>query len=120
MKSKTTAGILALLLGGLGVHKFYLDRTGQGLLYLLFSWTFIPALISFFEAFRYFLMSDQKFNRKYNAFYQNPVSFHTPQQNNVNISVNSIAEEIEKAKNMKDRGIITEEEFEKIKAKILK
>ena len=31
MKSKTTAGILALLLGGLGVHKFYLDRTGQGL-----------------------------------------------------------------------------------------
>ena len=65
-------------------------------------------------------MSDQKFNRKYNAFYQNPVSFHTPQQNNVNVSVNSIAEEIEKAKNMKDRGIITEEEFEKIKAKILK
>lgn len=31
MKDKTTAGILALLLGGIGAHKFYLGRTGLGL-----------------------------------------------------------------------------------------
>lgn len=34
VKSKITAGILAILLGGLGIHKFYLGKTGMGILYL--------------------------------------------------------------------------------------
>ena len=50
-KNPTTAVILALLLGGLGVHKFYLGHNGTGILYLLFFWTGIPALVAFFEAF---------------------------------------------------------------------
>ena len=33
--SRGVAGLLALMLGGLGGHKFYLGKTGQGLLYLL-------------------------------------------------------------------------------------
>jgi TM2 domain-containing membrane protein YozV len=45
MKDKTTAAILSLLLGGLGVHKFYLGKGVWGLLYLVFCWTFIPAII---------------------------------------------------------------------------
>lgn len=43
------AGVLALLLGGIGVHKFYLGRMKQGLLFLLLSWTFIPGIIAFIE-----------------------------------------------------------------------
>lgn len=31
-KSKTTAGILAILLGGMGIHKFYLGRTNPGII----------------------------------------------------------------------------------------
>ena len=31
-KSKTTAGVLAILLGGIGVHKFYLGRTNPGII----------------------------------------------------------------------------------------
>ena len=58
-KDKNVAGILALLLGGLGVHKFYLGKPMQGLLYLVFFWTFIPAIVGFFEGILY-LMSDQK------------------------------------------------------------
>jgi len=50
-KNPTTAVILALLLGGLGVHKFYLNNAGLGVVYLLFSWTYIPAIIAFIEAF---------------------------------------------------------------------
>jgi TM2 domain-containing membrane protein YozV len=50
-KNPTTAVLLALFLGGLGIHKFYLGQNSQGILYLLFFWTYIPALIAFFEAF---------------------------------------------------------------------
>lgn len=50
-KSPTTAVLLALFLGGLGIHKFYLGKAGMGILYLLFCWTYIPAVIAFFEAF---------------------------------------------------------------------
>ena len=64
-KSKTTAGLLALFLGGLGIHKFYLGKNGQGVLYLLFFWTFIPAIIAFFEAIYLLLMTDENFAAKY-------------------------------------------------------
>lgn len=46
---KVVAGVLALLLGGIGIHKFYLGRTIQGVLFLIFSWTFIPGIIAFIE-----------------------------------------------------------------------
>ncbi|ENV56471.1 NINE protein [Acinetobacter soli] len=64
-KSKIAAGVLALFLGGFGVHKFYLGKVGQGILYLLFFWTFIPAIIAFFEAIIYFCTSDENFAKKY-------------------------------------------------------
>ena len=50
-KNPTLAVVLALFLGGLGIHKFYLGQVGMGILYLLFSWTFIPSLVAFVEAF---------------------------------------------------------------------
>lgn len=34
MKSKTTAYLLLIFLGGLGLHKFYLGKTGMGILYI--------------------------------------------------------------------------------------
>lgn len=49
-KNPTTAVILALLLGGLGAHKFYLGKTAMGVFYILFSWTTIPAWIALIEA----------------------------------------------------------------------
>lgn len=50
-KNPTTAVLLALFLGGLGIHKFYLGQTGLGVLYLIFCWTYIPSLIALIEAF---------------------------------------------------------------------
>ena len=38
VKSKTTAGLLAIFLGGVGAHKFYLGYTGIGLLHIAFWW----------------------------------------------------------------------------------
>ncbi len=64
IKSKTTAGILAILLGGLGVHKFYLGNVGMGIVYLLFCWTTIPAIIAFIEGIVYLTSSDENFQLK--------------------------------------------------------
>ena len=63
MKDKTTAGVLALFLGGFGVHKFYLGRGVAGGLYLLFFWTFIPAFVAFFEALGFFFMNPVEFEQ---------------------------------------------------------
>lgn len=64
-KSKTTAALLAFFLGGLGAHKFYLGQTIAGILYLVFCWTFIPALIAFIEFILLLTMSDEVFAAKY-------------------------------------------------------
>jgi len=41
--------LLCFFLGGIGAHKFYAGRAGTGLMYLLFCWTFIPALLALVE-----------------------------------------------------------------------
>ena len=64
-RNRVAAAIFALLLGGLGIHKFYLGRVGQGILYLVFCWTFIPAIVGFIEGIIYLTMSDQAFGEKY-------------------------------------------------------
>lgn len=63
--NKTTAALLALFLGGIGAHKFYLGRTGMGLLYLFCCWTLIPALISLVEGIQFLSMSESEFSLKY-------------------------------------------------------
>lgn len=39
-KSKLVAGLLGILLGGLGVHNFYLGFTGKGVAQILLSFCF--------------------------------------------------------------------------------
>lgn len=63
--NKTTAALLALFLGGIGLHKFYLGRTGMGLIYLVFCWTLVPALISLVEGIQFLSMSESEFAIKY-------------------------------------------------------
>lgn len=64
-KDRTTAGILAILLGGIGAHKFYLNETGMGILYLVFCWTFIPAIVGLIEGVLYLTKSDAEFQKQY-------------------------------------------------------
>lgn len=52
---------LALFLGGIGAHKFYLRQSNQAVFYLLFFWTIIPAIVGFIEGFQYLSMSDEEF-----------------------------------------------------------
>lgn len=66
-RSKTVAAVLALLIGGFGIHHFYLGNAMLGVLYLLLCWTLLPALIAFVEAIVFLCMSDEAFDRKYNS-----------------------------------------------------
>lgn len=50
-KNRTTALVLTFFLGGLGAHRFYLGETLPGVLYLLFFWTLVPAIVAFIELF---------------------------------------------------------------------
>ncbi len=50
-KDELVGVLLALFLGGFGIHHFYLRRNGLGVLYLIFSWTGIPTILGFIECF---------------------------------------------------------------------
>ena len=77
-KSKIAAGLLAIFLGGLGIHKFYLGYTVPGIIFLLINtvgclvtWMllFIPnivvGIIVFIEGIIYLTKSDEEFEQTY-------------------------------------------------------
>jgi TM2 domain-containing membrane protein YozV len=121
--------VLALLVGGLGAHKFYLGRTGAGIAYLLFSWTFIPSVIAFVEGIVYLTMAPEDFNAKYNALpgggYAMLPGQQQPQQIVVNVAqqssapAKSVAEELKALNDLRMQGALTEEEFADQKRKLL-
>lgn len=47
--NKLAYALLAIFLGGIGVHKFYAGKTGSGIVYLIFCWTAVPAIVGFIE-----------------------------------------------------------------------
>lgn len=56
--------VLAIFLGWLGAHRFYLGQVGRGLLYLLLFYFFPPILVillSLIDAVRYWFMGDDVF-----------------------------------------------------------
>lgn len=144
MKDKTTAFILAWFLGGLGVHKFYLNQSGMGLLYLLFCWTFIPAFIAFFEGIVYLMTDQQTWDARHNARYahaQLPGPQHAQGGGQMaqNITVNlppghdaqgqlpgpkrasssDMVDQLERLNDLRVAGVLTEQEFNQQKQRLL-
>lgn len=64
VKNKLAAGLLGIFLGGIGVHKFYMGKIGMGILYLVFCWTGIPAIIGFIEGIIILCSTDEDFQIK--------------------------------------------------------
>ncbi|MDK9700981.1 MAG: NINE protein, partial [bacterium] len=48
-----------------GAHKFYFGNPGLGVLYLLFFWTAIPAIIGIIEGIIILTMSQADFDAKF-------------------------------------------------------
>ena len=67
-KDKTTAGILGILLGGFGVHQFYLGSVGTGVILIVATLVTcgIGAILGLVEGILLLTMSDEDFNKRYN------------------------------------------------------
>jgi len=63
--SKAALLLLTFFLGGIGAHKFYLGKYWQGALYLIFCWTYLPALAALVEFVVYAFTSSQRLDEKY-------------------------------------------------------
>jgi TM2 domain-containing membrane protein YozV len=64
MKDRITASILAIFVGGLGIHRFYLGQTGRGILCILtipISLWVAPAIGVY-----WLLSSNESFDNSYN------------------------------------------------------
>lgn len=70
-EKKIAAGILGILLGALGIHKFILGYTGAGLVMLLVTvlsfgfLSFIPGIIGLIEGIIYLTKTDEDFVETY-------------------------------------------------------
>ena len=133
MRNRIVAAVLALVLGSLGAHKFYLGRHLAGVLYLLFSWTFIPAILGVFEGIGYLIMDQNEFDRSYNgrALPGGQVGWaaptHTwqrPDQGHGNagaqpLGAAQLGEELRHLNELHIAGLLTDEEFAQQKARLL-
>ncbi len=63
LSTRKMAIVLALFLGWLGAHRFYLGQIGWGLLYLVIAYLFTPlaVVIGLIDAVRFTLMSEAAF-----------------------------------------------------------
>ncbi len=66
-KSKVVAGVLAILLGGWGIHKFYLGYTKEGVIQLIASILTcgLAGLVALVEGILYLTKSDEEFQQTY-------------------------------------------------------
>jgi TM2 domain-containing membrane protein YozV len=75
-KEKMIAGILGILLGGLGIHHFYLGSNTAGIILLAVGIVLgtitcgvgygLAALVGLVEGIMLLIMSDEDFNKRYN------------------------------------------------------
>ncbi len=68
-RNKYVAAVMAFVIGTLGIHRFYLGRTGSGIIMLVLSITVIGLIISapwaLIDMIRYLMMSDEEFAARY-------------------------------------------------------
>jgi TM2 domain-containing membrane protein YozV len=64
-EKKIVAGILGILLGGLGIHKFYLGYTKEGIIQLILGFFCIGSIIGLIEGIIYLTKSDEAFVATY-------------------------------------------------------
>jgi TM2 domain-containing membrane protein YozV len=68
-RNKYAAAAIAFLVGPLGIHRFYLGRTGSGIAMLLLTCSVVGLAVSvpwaLIDMIRYLMMSDREFAERY-------------------------------------------------------
>jgi TM2 domain-containing membrane protein YozV len=68
-RNKYIAALLAFFIGPLGIHRFYLGRTGSAIAMLVLSCTLVGLIVSapwaLVDMVRYLMMSDREFAERY-------------------------------------------------------
>jgi TM2 domain-containing membrane protein YozV len=80
-KDKVIAGLLGIVCGGIGLHRFYLGQSEAGFIYLgafcgliligsvssgfLMPFAFAPHLLGIFDGILYLVATDEEFKQKY-------------------------------------------------------
>jgi len=110
MKSKTTALILSILVGGLGVDRFYLGYTGMGVLKLLTGGCFgVLWIIDIIN-----IATGKLLPADGNGYDEDFVVTSAPAKT----ATNSF-DELEKIAKLHEQGVLSDEEFSKMKADLL-
>lgn len=71
-KYRIVGAILAILFGTFGAHKFYMNKTKMGLLYILLFPTGIPTILGLIEGILYFTDTEESFQHRVNPIYPLP------------------------------------------------
>lgn len=112
MKDKTTAIILSALLGGWGIDRFYLGYTGMGILKLLTGGCFgVLWILDIINIVTGKLQPANGLGYSDNFGMSNQPTVAAPSSNPY--------EELQKLAQLKEQGILSEEEFAKMKADCL-
>lgn len=115
MKSKSTAYILWFFFGILGIHKFYLGKVGWGIAYFFtLGFLGVGVLVDLFtlggQVDTYNLLHQGQFN-------VHNIVVNVPQQHapkGIDVS-----EQLQKLSELKEKGVLSDEEFASQKSKIL-
>ena len=68
-KDKMVAGILAILLGSLGVHHFYLGNTTMGIIYIVLACVGVSPILGLVDGIIYLTKPDDQFQRNYHNWF---------------------------------------------------
>ena len=66
-RSRVVAGMIGILGGGLGLHKFYMGQPSWGIAYVVLCWTVIPAILGFIEGLNFLTMSEEIFQKRHSG-----------------------------------------------------
>lgn len=110
MKNKTTALILSILVGGIGVDRFYLGYTGMGVLKLLTGGCFgVLWIIDIVN------IATGKLLPADGSSYEDDME----KKNTANPEAQDSFANLEKAAKLHEQGTLSDEEYNKIKAELL-
>lgn len=103
---RKTAGLLAILLWGIGWQHFYMGNIIMGIICILFCWTRIPLIIGIIEGIVYLCHDDKRWDERYNVV----------KKEDLKISKEKLYDDLLKYEALKEKWLIEESEYkEKIK-----